>query len=123
LATKKVSILFLEDIENDMLLILHELERRNMIVNYQRIETKNEFLSAIEDQNWDVIISDYNLPQFSGLEALRILQERNTKSHFIIYSGSVQTDSKTEIIQQGVKHLFNKNQPEKLITAIEQLIH
>lgn len=71
--TEKLRVLFVEDSEDDCLLLRHELRHGGFDVEQLRVETEAEMLEALR-RPWDVILSDYNLPGFSAPAALRVLQ-------------------------------------------------
>ncbi len=73
--TKPLRILIIEDSEDDTLLLLRELRRGGYEPVSERIETPESMKAALEKGPWDIIISDYVLPGFSGLTALNILKE------------------------------------------------
>ena len=66
---RRLRLLHLEDSELDHQLVLAHLRRGGIEPSMQRIDTEGAFLAAL-DQRWDAVISDYNLPGFSGLVAL-----------------------------------------------------
>ena len=72
---KPLHILIVEDAEEDADLVVRELQRGGYAPDHRRVETEEEFRAGLADGAWDVVIADYNLPQFSAIEALRILQE------------------------------------------------
>jgi len=81
---KSLKVLLIEDSEDDALLILRELRKGGYIVAPARVETESAMREALSSQKWDVILSDYHLPGFSGLEALSIFKKerhRNTFHH------------------------------------------
>ena len=69
---RRLRVLHLEDSELDHELTLAQLRRGGIDVQMLRIDSEPEFLRALE-QEWDAIVSDYNLPGFSGLVALDLL--------------------------------------------------
>jgi DNA-binding NtrC family response regulator len=68
--------LLIEDSEDDAALLEIELQRAGYAPACSRIETPEALSSALERQEWDLVISDYNLPQFNGLAALAIVKEK-----------------------------------------------
>ena len=63
-------VLIIEDSEDDAFLLLRELKKGGYEVEYERVETSEAMMEAIVGSSWDIAISDYVLPRFSGLEAL-----------------------------------------------------
>lgn len=76
-------VLHLEDSELDHELLLAHLVRGGFTAQTRRVETAQAFLEAI-DESWDVVVSDYNLPGFSGLIALEALKARGGDVPFIL---------------------------------------
>ena len=76
-AGRILRVLHVEDAELDHQLILAELGRAGLRVALERLDSLPLVLAAL-DQRWDAILSDYNLPGFSGLEVLEALQQRNS---------------------------------------------
>ena len=67
---KPLNVLIVEDSENDALLLLRELKRSGYEPAYERVCTADGLNTALEKLPWDIIISDFVMPQFGGLEAL-----------------------------------------------------
>ena len=84
---KPLRVLIVEDSENDALLLLRELKRAGYEPVHERVYTALDMNTALEKQYWDVIISDFVMPQFSGLEALKLVQGKRLDIPFIITSG------------------------------------
>src|SRR5574340_1088606 len=89
---KKLSVLIVEDSEDDTLLLLRELRKGGYGPVYERVETPEAMRAALTAQKWDIVISDYILPQFSGLAALEVLRESGQDLPFIIVSGKIGED-------------------------------
>ena len=86
--SQAVRLLHLEDAELDHALVMAQLRRAGLAVDAVRIETRAEFARAL-GARWDVIVSDYNLPGFSGLEALQMLRDSGAVVPFILVSGEI----------------------------------
>jgi len=71
----KINILIVEDLAADAELIERELRKANIRFDSRRVDTKDAFLAALRDFQPVIVLSDYNLPQFSGPEALRLLKQ------------------------------------------------
>jgi DNA-binding response OmpR family regulator len=76
-----------EDSQSDAALIDRELSKQGYSAVCTRVETAQDIQAALERQTWDLIISDYILPNFSGLDTLKMLRERTGHS-CIITSGT-----------------------------------
>ena len=81
---KTLKVLIVEDSESDALLLVLALEQADYIVISERIETAQELHRALDTQIWDVVLADYSLPQFTAIDALKIVQEKQLDMPFII---------------------------------------
>ena len=111
-------LLHLEDSELDHALALAYLERAGLHVRALRVESRDEFTRALE-KPWDVVLSDYNLPGYSGLEALSHLRERGLALPFILVSGQIGEDTAVEAMRNGASDYLLKNNLSRLAPAIE----
>src|SRR5713101_1539141 len=82
-------VLIVEDCEDDAALLLRELRRGGYAPSFERVDTPGAMSAALDRQTWDLVVADYSLPQFSGLAALALLQERGLDLPFIILSGTI----------------------------------
>jgi signal transduction histidine kinase len=118
-------LLHLEDSEPDHALALAHLHRSGLSVQARRIETRAEFESALAEP-WDVVLSDYNLPGFTGLEALQMLRTRSQAEGgllpFILVSGQIGEDTAVEAMRHGASDYLLKNNLARLAPAIEHAI-
>jgi len=116
-ATRELRVLHLEDSELDHELTLAHLRRGGLRVSVRRIDSEAEFLAAL-DADWDAIISDYNLPGFSGLVALDLLKARDVDVPFILVSGEIGEDTAVEAMRNGASDYLLKNNLARLVPAL-----
>ena len=114
-------MLHLEDSEPDHVLALLHLRRQGLQVQTQRVETRAEFEAAL-DAPWDAILSDYNLPGFTGIDALRIVRERPLGLPFILVSGAIGEDTAVAAMRHGASDYLLKNNLARLAPALEHAI-
>ncbi|MCL4505202.1 MAG: diguanylate cyclase [Chloroflexi bacterium] len=110
-------ILILEDNPSDAELMLHELRWAGYTVDWRRVETESDYLAAL-DPALDVILADYTLPQFDGLRALRLLQERGLDIPFIIVTGTVGEEAAVGCMKQGAADYMLKDRLTRLGLAV-----
>jgi len=110
-------LLMVEDDENDAELLLAELQRLGYEVASERVETREAMAEALE-RDWDLIVSDYSLPQFDGSSALRLCREHNVELPFIIVSGTVAEEDAVESMRQGADDFITKGRLARLGPAI-----
>jgi signal transduction histidine kinase len=118
---RPLRVLHIEDSELDHELTMAHLRRAGLAVDTRRVETAAEFRSALQ-HDWDVVLSDFNLPGFSGLVALDILKESGQLVPFIIVSGEIGEDTAVEAMRNGASDYLLKNNLARLAPAVEHAI-
>jgi signal transduction histidine kinase len=117
-----IRLLHLEDSELDHALVLAQLQRGGLPVQALRVESREEFLDALT-RTWDLVISDYHLPGFTGVEALRLLRERApSAAPFILVSGQIGEDTAVEAMRNGAADYLLKNNLSRLAVAAEHAL-
>jgi signal transduction histidine kinase len=121
-------VLHLEDCEPDHALALAHLQRAGLVVEATRIESRSEFEAALAGP-WDVVLSDYHLPGFTGIDALQILREHRRPDGtpadlppFILVSGQIGEDTAVEAMRNGASDYLLKNNLVRLAPAMEHAI-
>jgi len=118
--TKTLQCLFVDDSENDALLEVAELQRGGYDVPLERVDTAETMRSALDRQPWDVILSDYQMPHFSGLAALELLQASGQDLPFIIVSGMIGEDVAVAMMKAGAHDYIMKGKLARLVPAVER---
>src|SRR6266550_5391648 len=106
-------VLLLEDRPSDAELILHELRRSGYDPVAERVETRQEFLASLRP-DLDIILADYNLPQFDALSALKLVRESGLDVPFIIVSGSIGEELAVSGIKLGAADYLIKDRLARL---------
>ena len=73
--TTPLRILMVEDSEADALLLLRELRQADYDLTYTRVETEEQMAEALASETWDIVVSDYVLPTFSAMAALKTFDD------------------------------------------------
>jgi len=122
MSTDKIPLhlLIVEDSEDDAFLLVRALEKDNYQVTYKRVENAVEMRDALESQDWDVIISDYQLPGFDGLAALGIYQEFELDIPFIVVSGAIGEETAVNVMRAGAHDYLIKGNLTRLAPAIRR---
>jgi signal transduction histidine kinase len=116
-----LKLLYIEDSQSDYLLTLRALRKSSLAnVVADRVDSETQLRAALEIRNWDVVLSDYNLQEFSALKALEIIREVDPELPFIVVSGAVGEEAALEIMRAGVEDFINKSNPKKLLAAINR---
>ncbi|HKW30152.1 MAG TPA: PAS domain S-box protein [Verrucomicrobiae bacterium] len=113
-------VLIVEDSENDLKLLLEELHQRGYEAVHERVQNSAELTSALDRHAWDVVLSDYVLPQFSGPAALKLLRARGLDVPFIVISGTYGEEAAVDMMKAGASDYIVKNNLSRLVPAIER---
>jgi len=116
-----IRVLHLEDSEPDHALALAYLQRAGLQVQTRRVESRAEFAAAL-GQGWDLVLSDYHLPGFSGLDALQMLRDSGLLLPFILVSGQIGEDTAVEAMRNGASDYLLKANLSRLAPAVEHAI-
>jgi signal transduction histidine kinase len=118
-AQRTLRLLLAEDSVDDEQMLLRHLARAGYAVSYRRVENAAAMRAAL-DEEWDVIISDFNMPRFSAPEALSLVRERNAEIPFIVISGSVGEEAAVRAMKGGANDYVMKGKLARLESAIER---
>lgn len=115
-----LKILLIEDSASDAGLLLRELRRGGLDVQHTRVECAVDLVNALQSQEWDVVISDYHLPQFDAEAALRIVKDFDADLPFIVVSGTVGEDTAVRMMKSGAHDYLLKDKLARLVPAIQR---
>src|SRR5262245_42295680 len=87
--SRPLRALIIEDDESDAALLERALRKDGYDPTLRRVETAPDFVAALDHETWDVVLSEYRLPSFTGMEALEILKARGVDVPFILVSGTL----------------------------------
>lgn|GEM_PF-1052282 len=116
-------ILFVEDNPEDAELAEHVLRGAVIDFTSRRVETRDEYMDALREFTPDLIISDYDLPQFSGTEALALSKEICADVPFILMTGAVGEERAIEILTGGATDYVMKNRLSRLVPAVDRALN
>ena len=114
-------LLLLEDSAEDVELILRALRNDGFAPTYRLVDNEADFVAAL-DSPFEVILSDLNLPQFDGLQALEIVGQRGVSAPFIIVSGSIGEEVAVEAMRHGASDFLLKDRLGRLGPAIRHVL-
>ena len=113
-------VLLIEDSEDDAALLVLHLRRGGYDPAMRRVETPHDMSKALQEQTWDIVIADYNMPHFSAPAALALLQESGLDIPFIIVSGVIGEEAAVAAMRAGAHDYVMKGNLPRLIPAIER---
>jgi diguanylate cyclase (GGDEF)-like protein/PAS domain S-box-containing protein len=111
-------LLLVEDVPTDAELICHELRKAKIDFSWQRVETKDDFITGLSSFAPDAILADYHLPRFSAMEALRVLKQRGVDLPFILVTGSQSEEVAVECMREGADDYILKTSLKRLPSAL-----
>jgi two-component system cell cycle sensor histidine kinase/response regulator CckA len=117
---KPIRVLLVEDSEDDALLIVRELRRGGYVPTWERVEDAPSLRAALSKGAWDVIFSDWTMPEFSALGALGVLKETGLEIPCIIVSGSIGEEAAVAALRAGALDFVAKDMLSRLGPAIER---
>lgn len=117
---KPLRVLNIEDSEDDAELLQLHLTRAGYEARTDRVQTADAMKVALAAGEWDVIISDYRMPNFTGLEALEVLKETGLDIPFILISGTIGEETAVGAMLAGVSDYLMKDKLARLVPAIER---
>ncbi|MBL7665443.1 MAG: response regulator [Bacteriovoracaceae bacterium] len=118
-----LKVLIVEDSEEDAQLILRFIQQYQKQIEVLRVENEVEMFKALDDGNWNLIVSDYNLPTFSGLQALEVLKKSGQDIPLILVSGTIGEDVATGALKAGATDYVLKSNLSRLPNVIERAIN
>lgn len=114
-------LLIVEDNEADVALVLRELRRTGMTPEWQRVDNEGDYLNLLHE-DLDLVISDFDLPQFNGMQALELLKRRHREIPFILVSGTIGEDVAVEAMRRGATDYLLKDRLARLGPAALQAV-
>jgi PAS domain S-box-containing protein len=113
-------VLLVEDSEFDAMLLVRHLQTRGYRTEHQRVENQVETEKALGSQEWDVILCDYQLPDFGVQPALALMKRKGLDLPFIVVSGAIGEELAVDLMRAGAHDFIGKGRLSRLIPAIER---
>ena len=110
--------LIIDDSEDDVLLLLRELKRGGYNPEFQRIDNSPAMKKALQEKQWDIILCDYKMPNFSAPAAIVLLKETKTDIPIIVISGNIGEEIAIECMRLGAQDYIMKSSLSRLCPAI-----
>lgn len=116
----QIRILMLEDEPDDEALLRAHLRQAGLSFSLHRVKSRSAFQTALEEGGWDLILADWSLPGFGGVDALEVLRESGRDIPFMVISDSSSDDVAAEAMQRGARDFLQKGRPTRLVPAIRR---
>ncbi len=114
-----LKVLIIEDTQTDYELILRELQNGGFTTASSRVQTADELRKSLS-KKWDLIISDFSLPQFDAFESLKIVQESDIDIPFIVISGHIGEQTAVKVMKLGAHDYLMKDNLARLVPVVER---
>ena len=119
-ASKPLRVLLVEDSEDDAKLVLRALRRGGFDPTCRRVQTAAELETALARERWDAVISDFRMPGFTGIDALRIFRSTGLDIPFILISGTIGESTAVDAMKAGATDYIMKESLARLAPALER---
>lgn len=116
-----LNVLVVEDRLSDAELMIHELKRSGFEPRWARVETEADYLARLLE-SWDVILSDYHMPQFDARRALHLLKERDAELPFLVVTGTVGEEVAVAMMREGAADYLLKDRLARLGEAVRHAV-
>lgn len=117
---RAIRILIVDDSEDDALLLERQLRLAGFAPQSLRVETAEAMEAALDQRAWDIVLSDFMMPQFTGLDAVKLLQEKDRDTPIIIVSGKIGEETAVDCVKAGASDYLMKDNLKRLGTAVER---
>src|SRR5712691_5436033 len=96
-------VLMIEDSEDDAVMVLRELKRAGYDVDFKRVDSPEALKACLAARQWDLIISDFSMPRFSGTDALKLVRSTGSDAPFLFVSGTMGEDAAVAALKDGAQ--------------------
>ncbi len=117
-----LKILFIEDLPSDVDLAVLELRKEKLVFTHITVCTREDLIKALKNFNPDLIISDYMMPSYNGMQALLDVKEFDDKIPFILYTGSINEETAVKCIKAGAADYVIKEHMTRLPFAVKEAL-
>ncbi|MBI3598164.1 MAG: GGDEF domain-containing response regulator [Nitrospirae bacterium] len=115
-----LNVLIVDHADSNASLMLVELRKGGFAPTHKRVGNAEEMRAALNSDQWDIIISAHDMPNFSALAALNVLAEHGEDIPFILVSDANREDSAVEAMKRGAQDYIMKGNLKRLLPAIER---
>jgi PAS domain S-box-containing protein len=119
---RPLRVLIIEDSKSDIALLLLALGEGGFAITYEAVATQAAMRASLRNHQWDMIISDYAMPQFSGAAALTLALEVRPDVPFVIVSGEIGINIAVSLIQAGAHDYVQKTELARLVPVVERVL-
>jgi two-component system cell cycle sensor histidine kinase/response regulator CckA len=115
-------LLIIEDSEDDAAMVVRALKRAGYDVDFKRVDSADDLRAGLAERQWDLLISDFSMPRFSGVDALRLVRSSVSDVPFIFISGTMGEDTAVAALKNGAQDYLVKTNLKRLIPAVQRAL-
>src|SRR5580704_4496123 len=115
-------ILHLEDNPADALLVRDQLANDELAAEIHHVSNREDFVKALHDEQWDLVLADYKLPDYNGLDALKLVRKKFPHLPFILMSGTIGEQAAIESLKAGATDYILKQKRDRLPSAVRRAV-
>src|SRR5690242_10241225 len=119
---RQIRVLHLEDNQGDAVLVEELLRADGLACDIKVVGRGDEFEAALRGGDYDLIISDFSLPSYDGLNALAVAREVSPHTPFIFFSGTIGEEVAVETLKSGATDYVLKQRPGRLLAAVRHAL-
>jgi PAS domain S-box-containing protein len=123
ISTQLIRILFAEDLPTDVEMAKREIRKGGIDFTCRVVDTENEFIKELEEFKPDIVVSDYSMPTFDGMSALKITRAKSKHMPFVVLTGSMNEETAVACMKAGANDYVIKEQIKRLPFAIKEAIN
>lgn len=115
-----LKVLIVEDSEDDAVMVLRELRRTGYDVDFKRVDSSDALKASLAERQWDLVVSDFSMPSFSGTDALKVVRLTGSDAPFIFVSGTMGEDTAVAALKDGAQDYLVKANLKRLVPAVQR---
>ncbi len=120
--SRQLRVLIIEVSETAAELLVDVLRRHGYDVTFERVDSAETMMAALDTHQWDIILSDYTMAGFSASAALKLAQDKGIDTPFIIVNGTVGEEAAAAVMKAGAHDFLLKDNLARLVPAIERAL-
>ena len=117
-----IRVLLCEDSEDDASLLEYALKKGGYAAHIHCVDNERDFTEALQDGNWDIVITDHSMPSFNSGDVIRLVNEWDPHLPVIIVSGSIGEEAAVQAMKSGAQDYVMKGNLKRLVPAIQREI-
>ena len=119
----KLRLLVVDDSELDVLLLEEQLLSGGYDLDMRRVDNAEDMAVALGEKDWDLVVSDHNMPRFSSTAALEMVRAWFPELPFLVVSGAVDEESRKASLRAGAQDRLEKGDVEGLLSAVQRVLN